>query len=387
MRKDKKTKAKPNAINRAIFRPSALPKLEECIHYCGDVDEDVESEFMARGQRLHSLCAAVLAGELEPKQIEDPEDRACVEWSLGEIEKRGIQIEYVEYDVPITIKGEEVTGGTIDCWGTKPTKVAQGAILEHEVWICDFKSGDERDYSAQFVAYSKPVMEETKKTSAVFMVIYYDLREVREFDIELDECEPRVERLAIRWLTRESEEPRINKYCGWCTVKGSCKLWLAEAEKALAILPGNHEPVADLGIIQAIKDDPVRLGEFYGATKRLAKLVEEWKLKDAVAGYLQSGVKVPGFTMSHRTGDARLVNVEMALIEVLPKIGSMKFAPCVGINATALKAAWDAFMGPDHPFPLEITYGETAYFPKAVVPAGTGKARQLRNARNKKGEK
>jgi hypothetical protein len=381
MKKPKKElpKEKPNAIDRSVFRPSALPKLEECIHYKGDTDEDVETEFMARGQRLHSLCASVLAGEMETVQIEDPEDRACVEWSIEEIRSRGVLIEFVEYEVPITIKGEEVTGGTVDCWGMGPIQVK---THQSELWLFDFKSGDERDYSAQFVAYSKPIMEEKGKQSAVFCVLYYDLREAREFDVELAECEPRLERLAIRWLTRESEEPRINRYCGWCTVKGSCKLWLAEAKHALVLLPeATPELLENVDRITEIKSNPEALGAFYSACKRLVKLMEEWQLKEAVQQYLESGTGVPGFTMSHRSGEPR-INIEMALIEVLPQIGAMRFAPCIGVNVRALKEAWEGFIT-DKPFPLEITEGPTAYFPKSTVPHGTGKARMARNKRLK----
>ena len=56
------------------FRPSTFPRLELCIHYQAKPGE--ESEAAGRGQDLHEQLAAVLAGELNPQDIKDPEARS-----------------------------------------------------------------------------------------------------------------------------------------------------------------------------------------------------------------------------------------------------------------------------------------------------------------------
>jgi Protein of unknown function (DUF2800) len=358
-------------IDRAIFRPHALPRLEECIRYEGNTGTP-ESEAAARGTRLHALCCAVLAGKLLIEDIEDPEDRACVAWAVGEIRVRRIGVEYLEYKVEIKVAGETVTEGSADGWGRSNA----------ELWVFDFKSGDERDYSAQFMAYAKPIMEETGETRCVFLALYFDLREAREYDVELADCEPRIAELANRWLTRENEPPAANQYCGWCAVRGSCPVWLESSKQALALLPEPEPELPEwIDTIELIKADPAKLAKFYTAYKRLAKLVaEDWRIKETIQGYLESGTEVPGFSMGSRKGSAK-VDAERALALVERELGAMRFAQCISVDADKLRAAWSEFMGPDRPFPLDVTYGATSYFPRATQPKGAGKARVKRGER------
>ena len=111
-------------IDQSKFRPHVFPKLELCIHF---EDKPGESgEAAKRGIDLHKLLADVLAGELQIESIEDAESRECIAWAVAEIDKRGINIHYVEYDVEITdADGNKVTGGTCDAWG----------VTVKELWV------------------------------------------------------------------------------------------------------------------------------------------------------------------------------------------------------------------------------------------------------------
>jgi hypothetical protein len=123
------------------FRPSAFPRLELCIRY-QTRDDGEESPAAGRGHDLHELFAAVLAGEMKPEAIEDLESRECIQWALSEIDSRGINVHYVEYELEIRGEdGEVITTGTTDAWG-----------VTKELWVIDAKSGDEYDYSAQFAS-------------------------------------------------------------------------------------------------------------------------------------------------------------------------------------------------------------------------------------------
>src|SRR4051794_11255821 len=103
-------------IEQSVFRPHVWPKLELCIHFEDKPGES--SEAAKRGIDLHKLLAAVLAGELKIEDIADPESRECIAWAVAEIDKREINIHYVEYEVEITDSdGNKVTGGTCDGWG------------------------------------------------------------------------------------------------------------------------------------------------------------------------------------------------------------------------------------------------------------------------------
>jgi hypothetical protein len=363
-----KKKVKGALIDASTFRPHLFPKLELCIKF---EDKPGESgEAANRGIDLHELLAAVLAGELKIEDIKDAESRACIAWAISEIDARGINVHYVEYQVEIRdAEGNVVTGGTADAWG----------VTTKELWVIDAKSGDEYDYSAQFAGYARSIMQEQQRDKCVFLLLYFDLRKAVEYDIELDDAETRVTNLIVRYRERDNEPPQANDYCGWCARRGDCPVWLNSASDALTVVP---EAEPDLVYkIDQIKKDPQRLADFYIAYKRLVKLcTEEWHLSDALFEHLRNGAKPEGVIMSHRKGND-FVDPEKALLECYHELGAMRFAQAISINPTKLREVWQKFTS--EPFPLTIETGPEIYFPKIAQPKGRGKARQLRNQRAK----
>jgi hypothetical protein len=360
-------KVKGPLIDRSKFRPSAFPKLELCIHFEG---KEGDTEAGGRGHDLHELLAAVLAGELEVDKIEDRESRECIAWAIGEIDKRGINVHYVEYELEIVdANGNVVTGGTSDAWG----------VTIEELWVIDAKSGDEYDYSAQFAGYAKSILEEQRRDKCVFLVLYLDLRIAREYDVEYSDAADRVHQLIVRYRDRADEAPQANDYCNWCARRVECPVWLNSANDAMTVVP---ETEPDLVYqIEQIKKDPQRLADFYIAYKRLVKLcTEEWHISDALFEHLRNGEKPQGVIMSHRKGND-FVDPEKALLECYHELGAMRFSQAISINPTKLKEVWEKFTS--EPFPLKIETGPEIYFPKIAQPKGRGKARQLRNQRAK----
>jgi hypothetical protein len=355
-------------IDQSKFRPHLFPKLELCIRF---EDKPGESgEAAKRGIDLHELLADVLAGELKIEDIKDKESRECIAWAVAEIDKRGINIHYVEYDVEITdADGNKVTGGTCDAWG----------VTVKELWVIDAKSGDEYDYSAQFAGYAKSILEEQRRARCVFLVLYFDLRIAREYDVEYEVAVDRVHNLIVRYRDRENEEPQGNDYCGWCARRGDCSVWLDSASDALTVVPDAQPDLVYK--IEQIKKDPQKLAEFYIASKRLLKLfTDEWHISEALLEHLKNGAKPEGVIMSHRKGND-YVDTEKALLECYHELGAMRFAQAISVNPTKLKEIWEKFT--DRPFPLQILTGPEIYFPKIAQPKGRGKARQLRNQRAK----
>jgi hypothetical protein len=353
-------------IDQSIFRPHVWPKLELCMHFEEKKGEDKEA--VTRGKSLHELLAAVLAGEITIESIEDRESRECIAWAVAEIDARGISVQYVEYDIVITdAEGKVITGGTTDAWGTT-----------EELWVIDAKSGDEYDYSAQFAGYAKAILEEQKRDKCVFLVLYFDLRIAREYDVTYSDAADRVQQLIVRYRHREEEEPQANDYCGWCALRGTCKVWLDSGSKALTVAGAEPDLVYK---IEQIKRDPQKLAEFYVAYKRLVKLfTDEWHISDALLEHLKNGAKPEGVIMSHRKGDS-YVNPEQALLQCYNFLGAMRFAKAISVNPNKLKEIWEGFT--TEPFPLEILTGPDIYFPKIAQPKGRGTARKLRNQRAK----
>jgi hypothetical protein len=359
-------RAKTLSLREQGFRPSAFPKLELCIHFKAR-DGGEETPAAGRGHDLHELFALVLAGEMKPEEIEDPESRECIEWALSEIDARGIHVHYVEYELEIIDEqGEIITTGTADAWG-----------VTKELWVIDAKSGDEYDYSAQFAGYAKSVMEEQKRDECVFLLLYFDLRKAIEFEITYVEVAERVYALHDRFVYRDEEEPQANQYCDWCANRGSCKVWLESSSKALTVAGQSPDLVYQ---IEQIKKDPQRLADFYVAYKRLVKLfTEEWHISDALFEHLKNGAKPEGVAIGHRKGDS-YIDPEQALLQCHKVLGSMRFAQAITVSLK-LKEIWEGFT--NEPFPLKIEQGPDIYFPKIAQPRGRGKARALRNKRAK----
>ena len=349
------------------FRPSAFPKLELCIHYQGN--EGDKSEAASRGDDHHHPLAAVLAGEITPEQIEDPETRNNVMWAVHEIYSRGIQVQYVEYEMPLTdAAGNVVTSGKTDGWGTTTI----------ELWVFDAKTGDEYDYAAQFAAYAKSVMEEQKCDKCVFLVLYLDLRKAIEYEITYAEACERIYTLHERFLHREEEQEQANEYCDWCARRGECPVWLESSGKALAFIGQSPDLVYQ---IEQIKKDPQRTADFYVAYRRLVKLFnEDWQISDVLLEHLKSGARPEGVTIGHRSGD-RSVDPEQALLKCYHALGSMRFARAITVSASKLQEIWQNFTR--DPLPLDVTTEPDIYFPKLAQPKGRGKARALREKRVK----
>jgi hypothetical protein len=350
------------------FRPSALPRLELCIHYTAFEDGE-EGEAAGRGQDLHELLAAVLAGELTIDQLEDWESRECIKWAVGELDARGIQVQYVEYELEITDSdGNVLTTGTTDGWGTTTA----------ELWVFDAKSGDERDYSAQFAVYAKSVMEAQKWDKCVFLVLYFDLRKAIEIEITCAEARERLYALHERFIHREEEQEQANEYCDWCARRGECPVWLESSGKALTVIGQSPDLVYQ---IEQIKKDPQRTADFYVAYRRLVKLFnEDWHISDALLEHLKSGARLEGVTIGHRSGD-QSVDPEQALLRCYHVLGSMCFAQAITISTSKLQEIWQNFTR--DPLPLDATTGPDIYFPKLAQPKGRGKARELREKRAK----
>src|SRR5690349_4241504 len=196
------------------FRPSNFPRLEQCIHF---VEKGGENKEATRGQSLHKLLERAIREELNPEAIPDQEAREAVLWALNEIAERGIVVHGVEESLEIAgLNGNALTAGAVDAWGRT------GAGL----WGIDFKTGDQRDYSAQFAAYGRALMARENAGRCGWLELYLDLRIAYEYEIEYQDAEDRVLALHHRFRGRWREKPAANFYCEWCGVRASCPVWL-----------------------------------------------------------------------------------------------------------------------------------------------------------------
>lgn len=358
------------------FRPSNFPRLEQCIHFV-ERDTAGSDEAATRGQLLHKWLEQALNEELEPGEIPDAEAREAVLWALNEIARRGIVVHGVEEDLEISgPAGELLTAGAVDAWGRTGT----------ELWGIDFKTGDQRDYSAQFAAYGRALMSRAAEGRCVWLELYLDLRIANEYDIASAQAEDRILELHRRFLARRREEPAANVYCDWCGSRASCPVWLNDASKAMAASPAQPETAQEQPVdrlvyeIERLKQDPVKLGQFYTAYRRLEKLVEdEWRLKEAIFDYLQRGEEVPGFRLQ-RSPVQETVEVEQVLLKCAVPMGSIRAREFLSVSIPKLRQEWAKWSR--EPLPVEIKQGPVTFHVRSDTPKGSGRAAAARRARS-----
>ncbi|MBW0000074.1 MAG: hypothetical protein JO015_13315 [Verrucomicrobia bacterium] len=359
------------------FRPSNFPRLEQCIHF---VERDAAASDEAnRGQQLHRWLEQVLNDELDPGEIPDAEARETVLWGLNEIARRGIVVHGVEEGVEIAgPDGAILTAGVVDAWGRTGT----------ELWGIDFKTGDQRDYSAQFAAYGRALMSKAGEGRCVWLEIYLDLRVANEYNIPSVEAEDRVVQLHRRFLAKRREEPVANIYCDWCGARAHCPVWLNDASRAMAASPSEpvapqEQPVDRLVYeIERLKQDPVKLGQFYTAYRRLEKLVEdEWRLKEAIFDYLERGEAVPGFRLQ-RSPVQETVEVEQVLLKCAVPMGTIRAREFLSVSIPRLRQEWARWSR--EPLPVEIKQSPVTFHVRSETPKGSGRAAAARAERTRR---
>ena len=364
---------KETSLRDQGFRPSNFPKLEECLHFVGRPSLEGET---TRGHLWHQLLESVLNGQLAVEKIDDAEAREAVLWAVGEIGRREIVIRGVEETVRVTSEdGTEITRGVVDAWGNGP----------ENLWGIDFKTGDQRDYSAQFAAYGGALMARENVGHCVWLELYLDLRVAYEYEVEAGSAQERIDELRGRFEQRSEEAPVVNPYCDWCAVRGTCPVWLEAASDALAVAAPAvpEEPPIDRLVyeIERLKQDPVQLGHFYTAYRRLEKLVEDdWRLKEKVFEYLEQGREVPGFCL-RRSPTQESVEVEEVILKCVLPMGAARAREFLNVSVPKLRQEWARFSS--DPLPVAVEQSPAAYHVRQEAPKGRGQAAAARARRAK----
>jgi hypothetical protein len=145
-------------------------------------------------------------------------------------------------------------------------------------------------------------MEREGQTSAVSVIVGIDSGEDHFTTWDHEKTRQLVDGIIYR-VNAKNEQPRENKYCGWCAKRPTCPVWLPDAESALTVMPSMPATLTRDWILAS----PENAGRFLTAYKRLQAIVE----KDMdVAGYvkstLEAGTPVAGWKLQTRKGAERL---------------------------------------------------------------------------------
>lgn len=290
-----------------LFRPSWGPGIELCGHYRPSVSYSPNA---LRGKRFHEVMAKLWRGEYTldevPKDLWEP-----VDYAWGELSPlfETAETKAVEDKLPLYDEFEEfVTEGTIDLWG-------QWAKPKPITILCDYKTGEERDYWAQLFIYALTLIDKLGIGEIELIIVYADQGRTLRMTVTRRQLEERVWRIVAN-ASDPRAEFRINRYCDYCDLRFHCPAWEEERALAFQAIPDNeldHDIARELILapsFEVILADPNLLGKFIIAYKRMRKLVEKtWEIEARAIAQMEQGVQIPGLIKIDNQG-AESVDVQ-----------------------------------------------------------------------------
>ena len=330
-----------------LFRPSSAPALELCTHYENTIDPSPNKH---RGAGFH----AIIAQCLQVRSKGEPVTPAMCGQFLTQCDfAMSVQsdliphIKGIEYEVtlyedccenhPVEIPKERhfITSGTIDLWG-----------LADRPAIIDWKTGQERNYSAQLAVYGVGLLEERGDTEIDLHTVFVDQERVISETCTLDELRERVDMLVE--AVRDPASPyAINSYCGRCDLRDhGCSAWTHERQLVQGFLPDPSLSLQERFAV--LKQDPEKLARFIVAFRRLKNMVEKVEHLDQVAlGMIQGGATMPGLQKITRKGSESIKPSDIyGLIQKLftPTLNDEDLDLLLTVDLEQAKKLWPKYM-------------------------------------------
>lgn len=315
--------------HHASLSPSRFPALAKCIHY---EPTQIDSAARARGIKIHQYCARFLRETVSSWPKEDIEYAKLGQWLAKEIRELIPDLRGVEQRVSIlnytVVPPEEITFGTCDAWGYD----------EEMLVLVDAKSGRHRDYKEQMAVYALALLEQEDWGVCSVIVLYCDDQTQDDYTFSRDEAEEIVMDVVAR-VREGTEPPKENEHCSFCAKRPVCPVWVIPASQALDIIANR---TFDL---EALKSDPVRLGEFLSKWHKAEKLVEEAHLKDTAKTYLTiNKASVPGWSVQTVNGRTSYSEDEIEeIVLLLPELGMDRARSFINVDRKAFEQAWSSY--------------------------------------------
>jgi hypothetical protein len=331
-----------------MIRPSSLPKLAECVRFEGMAGAGPAAE---RGNTLDKLYREVLGGVavLDPND----EEHKGISWA---VDMTRILANKQADDV-----GPEIFTAESILWNEDDLRVealgmrgTADCALPHARTSIDLKTGQERNYLEQQALYAIGFMARYNVKEWTVVLLYSDLRMMREFKFTQNWAEG-----IIRNLMAKVNDPVAVAtpcdYCNWCAKRYTC----SERLETVAFWAGKDPATIDW---QAELNDPVKLAQFISMC---SLITSKDGLEDYARGLardkLNTGEDVPGFVLRNRRGreyvepETVAIHAEqLGIANILAAYGSLSAEKFKGLWETALSGV---------PFPTdEIKSGPSSQF-------------------------
>jgi len=278
-----------------------------------------DSEASIEGTRQHKQLEKVLKGDAEGEKLE-----AGVIWASDKIRS---QFDWFMSEVEIVLLKDfkEVTFGTADVLGN---------LNDGMLAVGDYKSGQQRDSSAQLAVYALMAMQKSGRTECK-CVIWYGRAEWEEsWVLTLEEAERIV--YGIIDKVQNDPQPSICEYCSWCEHSGNCS---AETE-AITTVATEYEPeTLDITAVETWHaseiTDPVQMAKVY----KVACVLEKWAkaAKHHAKDAMLNGMVIPGYKMRNGSKVRKVDDIQGAY--EASGMNPQEFLACCTVSVTALEEA------------------------------------------------
>jgi len=300
-----------NSQRRKLFRPSAAPGKELCSHFEPTISTSPNA---ARGTDIHAELSEKLPKlfyELKKTLDGHPEDLEAalafvnppyVRYALRILYASGMKdISGTEQLVTLHDKdGNFVTEGTCDLSGINEN---------FELILPDFKSGQERDYSAQVVLYGLGRMQEDNFKKAWLYEVFVDQERTYQTEITRELAEERIFKLIES--VRNPGEHVMNRYCDYCDLQHDCPAWLWERKKLGGYLPQKERSeISFEERLELVKSNPVLLGHFMTTWKRMERYVKKVGITEYALDQMKKGTKLNGLKLALSSHGTQYVALE-----------------------------------------------------------------------------
>ncbi len=255
-----------------LFRPSAAPPLEVCVHW-KNLERDMEEKEV--GDNYHKDFAAIFNNKLMLSEIVKSR-REKATWAIGVQKQYMPWVTGVERHIELYGEADQfLTDGTIDLDGE--CDLAGERIPS----IIDWKAGDYIDRSAQLTTYALARMDESNAAMCRITAAYYNDGEVDSKVIFYADAKERVTTLIERLQGKRGPDLyNISVWCSFCAVRMSeqgCPAW---NEQRLTLAQTHGLPAELSASLLALKTDPERRAKFIIAKRRFDALVKAYELEE-----------------------------------------------------------------------------------------------------------
>jgi hypothetical protein len=333
------------------FRPSHFGELEACIRHERKAPEN--PAFCERGNEVHKASAAALRQLRDGHKValpDDPDINHVVGFNLSIVESylvQGWTILAIEESLDLLdAEGAAITRGTLD------------VVLKRnrELIVCDWKTGDNKDYSAQLAGYCMAALDRwPRATSVQMLVVFSDLEETEFCNGSYQSVSDRILNLHERWSGRQSGSYTLGDQCATCSVRPDCPAWRREADRPLVAInqmADGAESNMLTARLDALKNNPAKLEQFWVKWQMLETLVKDWKLGSALLDHYQTGWQGEHYTLvevKEREEIEEQLDPEAWLMVGTETIGAELTANVMTVDVQKAREIWDKAEGSDFP--------------------------------------